>query len=178
MRPLPLAATALCIAAAAPTAAAGSLYDTTFGNAGDPCFQRTYDAAHLKAHPRQTVSGISLQFTSFNADATTNTADMFELSLSFRLKSGNEWFGGPASCKTQGDHFSCALEGDGGVFTVTPMAGALTLAVINRGGTDAKADQINLEGRDGFAGFGKPAGDDLVFVIPKVANSICSGSGY
>jgi hypothetical protein len=177
MKSLSLAATALCLAAITP-AVTGSLYDTTFAKAGDPCFQRIYDAAHLKTHPYQTVSGISLEFTSFNADATTNDANMFELALSFRLKSGDGWFSGPASCKTLGDRFSCSLEGDGGQFTVTPQAGALKFAVVNRGGTDAKEDQIHLEGGDTSASFGKPGGDDLVFVLPKVASSVCQGGGY
>lgn len=176
MRPLLLASAAVCLATT--PAAAASLFDTVFEKANDPCYSRTYDKAHLKAHPRQTVSAMRLAYTSFNGDATTNTPAMFELAFSFQLKSGHDWFGGPASCKTLGDHFSCDLEGDGGRFTVTPKPGALTLAVVNRGGTDARSDQINLEGGDGFAGFGKPGGDDLVFTLPKAANSICTGGGY
>lgn len=178
MRTLPLAVTALCLATFAPAVAAGgNVFDATFAKA-NRCFQRTYDKAHLKAHPRQTVSGIHLGYAPTNEDGTPNTASGFELSFMFQLKQSDDWFSGTASCKTAGDHFACALEGDGGLFNVTPKAGGLSLAVVNRGGTDAKANQINLEGANGFSGFGKPGGDDLVFVIPKVANSVCESGGY
>jgi hypothetical protein len=133
MRPLPLALTSLCLAAFAPAAAAGGLYDATF-KGGNRCYSRTYDKAHLKAHPRQTVSGIQLAYTASNDDGTPNKPDAFEIGLSFSLKKADGWFSGPATCKTLGDRFSCFLEGDGGQFTLTPKAGALMLAVVNRGG--------------------------------------------
>jgi len=180
MKSLSLAAAAFALAVVIPAVATGgtTLFDTTFAKLGSPCFERTYDAAHLKAHPHQTVSGISLEYSATNDDGTPNKPDAFELSLSFHLKPADGWFSGPATCKTVGDHFACALDGDEGQFTVTPQAGALKFTVVNRGGTDSKEDQIHLEGGDSSASFGKPSGDDLVFVLPKVASSVCQGGGY
>ncbi len=48
--------------------------------------------------------------------------------------------------------------------------------MINRGGTQAKADQINTEGANDVAGFGKPGGDDLSFLLNKAPHKTCDAS--
>jgi hypothetical protein len=149
-------------------------FNDTFGRiaGGAPCYFRVYDADHMTAHRHQTVTGIFIDYSP-GEDASYSAAS-FELSFGFRLKRSEEWFAGPATCKASGAHFSCSLEGDGGLFTLTPgKPGGLQLAVVNRGGTGKKDDQINLEGTNSFAGFGKPGGDDLVFVLPRIDRSAC-----
>jgi len=168
-----LAAAAACLVMATPALGAG-MFETTF--AKPACFGRSYDASHLRKHPRQTVSGISLAYTPNTADGARNTAARFEVGFSFALKSGANWYAGTAVCKTAKAAFECSLEGDGGLFRVTPDGKGLRFAVVNRGGTDAGQDQINLEG-DGFASFGKPGGDDLVFVLPAAREEICNPDG-
>lgn len=168
-----LAAACLCSLLASPALGTG-IFEATFIK--PVCFGRLYDAAHLRQHPRQTVSGITLHYTPNSTDDDRNTAAHFRLGFGFVLKRGGNWYAGSAYCKTAKAWFDCSLEGDGGLFRVTPEGKGLRFAVINRGGTDAGQDQINLEGDD-FAGFGKPGGDDLVFVLPAASDDVCNPDG-
>src|ERR1700748_2331478 len=124
-----LAAACQCLALASPALGAG-IFETTFARRA--CFGRNYDAAHLRQHPRQTVGGISLSYVPTNVDGVRNTAAHFELGLAFVLKQGGSWYTGTASCTTVKTAFECSLEGDGGSFRVTPQAGSLRFAVVNR----------------------------------------------
>lgn len=174
MKVIALAAAAAAVLYTGSTSAADTLYDDTFAMiaGGAPCYFRVYDADHMTAHPHQTVTGIYVDY--HPGEDASWSAKSFELAFAFRLKRSEEWFEGNAECKQRGSSFACDLEGDGGSFTLTPgKPGGLQLAVVNRGGTDKKADQINLEGTNSFAGFGKPGGDDLVFVLPRIDRSAC-----
>jgi hypothetical protein len=151
-------------------AAAGPL-DATFGK--NACYARSYDAAHLARHPRQTVAKLALTFAPANADGTRNAAARFELGFGFQLNGAGGWYDGNAICARKGAGFACALEGDGGSFRLTPTKGGLRLDVVNRGGTDAAGNQINVEGDD-FGGFGKPGGDDLTFDLKPARGAACS----
>ena len=56
-----LSASALFLAAALPALAADPLTELPTRRAAHrSCFQRSYDAAHLKQHPRQTVRSVLL----------------------------------------------------------------------------------------------------------------------
>lgn len=169
---------ALCAVALAGPAFAGDLFDSTFAkvDGGKPCYARIYDAAHLNAHPRQTVRGMEIDFTPENPDGVRNVAAKFELGFGFRLKAYKAWFGDAAYCTTKGDGFDCYLDADGGLFRLTPAAGALRLDVVNRGGTTRAEDQIALEGETDSVGFGKPDGDDLHFVLARADRKLCDAA--
>lgn len=169
MRLKAVAAASLACALSAPAGAAP--FDATFGKTA--CYARSYDAAHLRAHPRQTVAKIALSYAPANADGVRNTAARFELGFSFQLKGGAGWYDGNAECAAKGAGFDCSLEADGGLFRLTPKDGALRLDVVNRGGRDASGNQINLEGDD-FGGFGKPGGDDLAFDLKPAPAAACN----
>ena len=160
-----------------PAGAAGGLFESVFlkADGGRPCYARMYDAAHLKAHPRQTVSAIEVGFDPKDAESDGNSPAKFVLRFGFQLKGSHKWYGDAAYCAVKGTHFYCYLDADGGEFNLTPHGDALRLDVINRGGIDAGNNQINVEDED-FVGFGKPGGDDLSFVLPHATHAVCDAS--
>ncbi len=166
----------LTAAAASPAAlAADDLYTRYFAgvDGGRPCYQRVYDDAHLKAHPKQTVRRI---FVDFEVDRRSdqsrkNGADDFEAGIGFMLKRSSEWYGQALSCKTVRDHFECYLEADGGTFTLTPRGKALRLEVTGGAGSD-----IHTEGEKDFGTFGAAGGDDRVFLLPRGDRAVCDAA--
>ena len=172
-----LTAAAALLASGVPALGADSLFDTVFAKAdsGRPCYARAYDAMHLKAHPRQTVTRITVSFNPQDAESSGNSPEKFILRFAFQLKGSHDWHGAPAYCAAKGRYFSCYLDADGGEFNLTPQNGTLKLDVINRGGIDAAADQINVEDEN-FVGFGKPSGDDLSFAMSRAPRAACDAS--
>jgi hypothetical protein len=170
-----VAAAALGAVLAVPAGAA-DIYRATFGkpDKGEVCYARLYDAAHLKAHPRQTVGGIAVDFSTVNDDSRVNSAAAFELALSVRKGKDGGWFAASPTCKTVAGHFLCTLSGDNGAFTLTPASGGLAFAVVPHAGS---GDAIRLEGGDTGIGFGKPRGDDLVFALARAKPEVCDGGG-
>jgi hypothetical protein len=172
-------ATLAFLAAAATTpACAATTFDAYFAKAdgGHPCYARTYTDAHMVEHPVQTVTRIEIDYDPKNPDGVANRPEKFELGFGFMLKHSHAWYTNVAECSARSTGFDCSLESDGGAFRLTPQDGMLTLMVVNRGGTDAAGDQINVEGTNDFAGFGKPGGDDLVFSLTRSARSVCDAS--
>jgi hypothetical protein len=169
---------ALAAVLAATDMAAGDPFDDVFTkvDGGRPCYSRTYDAAHLKQHPRQTVARLEIDFDPKNPDGVSNTAAKFELGFGFMLKGSKTWYTNVADCAAKGHAFACAFESDGGLIRLTPQNGALKLDVVNGGGTSAAGDQITTEGDAGFAGFGKPSGDDLSFLLAHAPRKVCDAA--
>lgn len=112
------AATILVLAAGA--VRADSIYDRYFGKAdhGTPCYARSYDKAHLKKHPKQTVQQIQISYDVTQGDTDRpNSAAYFEIGLSFTLKRSEDWNGGGAYARRR-TAFSTV--------TWTPMADCFT----------------------------------------------------
>jgi hypothetical protein len=164
----------LFVAAAAP-AAADDLYTRYFAGAdgGKVCYVRVYDDAHLKAHRKQTVRRIFIDFdVNARSDETRkNGADNFEAGIGFMLKRSDEWYGQALSCKTAGDRFECFLEADGGTLTLTPRGDVLRLEVTGGAGSD-----IHAEGEKDFGEFGGPGTDDRVFILPRGDRKTCDAA--
>ena len=133
-------------------ATSDDLYNNYFANVldGAPCFARSYDDAHLKKHPDQRVREIEINLAKQNGDGTPNSADRFELSFGLMLASGTDWYGQTASCKTDESFFECYLEGDGGVFKLTPEKdGGLRLETGDSGlSLDGGDKDVELPGDD------------------------------
>jgi hypothetical protein len=138
-----------------PSAAATSddLYNSYFANVldGAPCFARTYEETHLKDHPDQRVRKIEIDLSKQNSDGTPNSADRFEIGFGLMLTSGPEWYGQAASCKTNDTDFECFLEGDGGMFRLSPQNGGdLRLETGESGiALQGGAGDIELSGKTG-----------------------------
>ncbi len=143
-------------------AAAGpaALFNTYFGKAqdGTVCFARTYDNAHLEKHPVQKVEIIEIDMAKFNLNGSPNTPDFFDLGFGIRLRTSPDWYGQAATCKTEVDGFRCFLEGDGGLFRLTPEGpNSLKLETGNYGiALEGAKDAITLDGN---------SGGDKVFIL-------------
>lgn len=165
----------LAVLAAIPAAAADDLYERSFAgvDGGRPCYQRVYDDAHLRSHPRQTVRRIFIDFdVNTRSDGTRkNGPDNFEAGIGFMLKRSSEWYGQALSCKTVGNRFECFLEADGGALTLTQRGDTLRLEVA--GGRDA---DIHTEGEKDFGSFGGRGSDDRVFVLRRGDRKTCDAA--
>jgi hypothetical protein len=157
-RLVPLAGTLLLGMTSGATATSGDLYDRYFSNvlAGPPCFARTYDDAHFKAHPARRVRSIEIDLSKTNSDGAPNSPDRFEIGFALMLETGSEWYGQAASCKADDKQFECFLEGDGGLFRLTPIAdGGLRLETGDSG--------LTLEGTSGTIDLSGSTGEDRAF---------------
>lgn len=88
------------------------------------CFARTYDAAHLRAHPSQKVTAISGKLTRNSQGATFP----FELELTLRLKGERKSHWAVAGCtplNNSGLH--CGIEEDGGEVTLSQSNAGLLI---------------------------------------------------
>lgn len=137
-----------------------------------PCYARYYDEQHLRAHPRQTVRRIAVDFDSTQPQdsGAPHSATGFEGGIEFMLKRSKEWYGQALYCKTAGERFDCYLDADGGRITLTPQGKALRLEVTGGGGG---TDSIAVEGGRDFGTFGGPGSDDRVFILPRSPRKLC-----
>jgi hypothetical protein len=154
-------------------ATSDDLYNSYFANVldGAPCFAATYDDAHLKDHPAQRVRKIEIDLSKQNSDGSPNSADRFEIGFALMLTTGPEWYGQAASCKTNDNDFECFLEGDGGVFRLTPQnGGGLRL--------DTGETGIALEGGSGDVELSGKNGDNRVFDLVQSKEECLSASAF
>jgi hypothetical protein len=134
---------AVCVALAAlvgaawPARAAG-IAETYFAG-GRGCYIRSYDAAHLKAHPRQTVARFRL--SQDGKPPETPAAGQFGLDLALKIAGDSDDYGGLAICTPAGDGASCYVEGDQGEFTLAPRGDGLAVTVT----------RMSIEGGRGFS---------------------------
>lgn len=169
----PLALATLIGVAATPVVGADNLYGKYFANpaGGKPCYLRSYDAAHLKKHPRQRVTAMEMDFDiSFGDTDRPNSAAYFEAQLGFRLRHEKENFGDAIYCKTLKGYFDCYFDADGGTFRLVPQGETLRVEIMRGGGG---TDEIQIEGQNGFVSFGAPGSDDRVFVLPPASRKSC-----
>jgi|CXWK01.1.fsa_nt_gi hypothetical protein len=167
------AAVATCVAVSGVSAlaVAPALFETHFANVqgGTPCYARTYDDAHLKAHPKQTVKAVELEMERTNPDGIVNTAQNFELGFGVQVTRSDEWYVGLAICKDSGGAIDCFLEGDGGRFQLAAEKdGALKIATGDYG--------IVLEGAKDVVELSGTEGDDKVFLVSPSDRSVCDAA--
>ena len=155
-----------------PVRASDDLYVRYFGGVADgkPCYAQYYNDAHLKAHPKQTVRRIEIDFdASWREDeGGKNTGSDFQAGVGFMLKRSREWYGQEIYCKTVNDHFECYLDADGGNIRLIPRGDALRLEVLGGKGSD-----IHVEGLNDFGTFGEVGSDDRVFLLPRADRKLC-----
>ena len=165
------AAAAILMGGAHAAEPAGNFFDTYLANVqnGTSCYGRTYDDAHLKAHGEQKVRRIEIDMGKSNTPERENTAESFELGIAVMTRSSTEWYGQVALCKAAATSADCSLEGDGGLFTLTPANdGALRLETGSYG--------ISFEGEKDFLELSATTGDDRVFIL-KPGREECDAAG-
>lgn len=115
-----------------------------------PCWARDYDAAHLAAHPDQRVVSITLGPSTVSGTVDGETVHR----LVVRLRGPDTVATATAYCSGTGA-MDCGIEGDGGVFTLTPDGASVLLRVGEYG--------LWLEGAAGAVELSGTSGDDRVF---------------
>jgi len=154
------------------TTALNSLLAPEPGNKA--CYVRSYDAVHLRTHPRQRVTAMKFLLAIEAYDpkpaAATTPQDLyyytFGMSVSRRgdkrlLRTSGDCMGG--------DVISCVVDCDGGGVTLDAMPPAGSLIVrLNDNGIRMFHD---CDEEDGV--LVKPGADDKVFRLDKVASDAC-----
>jgi len=125
------------------------------------CYARSYDAAHLAAHPEQRVNSFHLGDASPEWDAVAQ-GQQFHVAFGFTLTGGADVYSGVAVCEPAGASVRCDVEGDGGSFTLEHEGDALRVAIA----------RLEAEGPNDFSG-DLAASDDTVFVLPPADASAC-----
>lgn len=158
-RPLfALAVSAAGLLASAP-ANAGTILDL-FARPG-ACFARTYTAAHLRSHPRQTVRFVYIREPGAEWRATQSPGH-FNLAFGLRLVGPADTYSGVAICTPTATGASCDVEGDGGSFTLRQAGGVLRMEV----------SRLELEGAHDFTSDLARA-DNRVMLLNRAPSSVC-----
>ena len=124
----------------------------------DSCYARSYSADLLASHPAQRVTQITVSPDFTIADP------MLGLRVELRLRGvPGGAFEGYGYCENEGgDTLYCGMEGDAGVFQVTPAKkGGILITVSSYG--------MSFENDTGFATLERNSGDDRSFLLQPVA---------
>ena len=151
--------------------AAASFYEDAFreaANGGVACYARSYDAAHLRANPKQRVAFIALKVSSRKTDGSTNRPGDFEATLGLRVRNGKDLYIKSAYCKPDRNAARCGLESDGGEIRLQAgNDGSLRI--------DTAGGEIRIEGARDFLEVGGRLSDDNVFRLSRAQASACAG---
>ena len=128
------------------------------------CFARTYDAAHLRSHPRQTVRFFSIS-TAGAEWRNVETGGGFVADVGVRFVGRRDTYRTAVVCNTSPRGGHCDVEGDGGSFEVSPSGTGLRIEV----------RRIQMEGsRDFSPDVGD--GDNRVIILRPAPRSACRPS--
>ena len=125
------------------------------------CHARSYDDAHLAAHPQQTVTRFFLGDPGAEWRAQ-QTPPQFNVAFGFQLKGHADTYSAVAICTAENDGAACDIEGDGGHFSVRPSGEDLRVEVT----------RIEVEGPNDFSPDLAQA-DNRVMLLHAAAASDC-----
>jgi hypothetical protein len=173
-----LAAMALSAFAGIPAVAAGPSSSDVELFGKDPgkeralaCFTRRYDAAHLKAHPRQNVTAMTLLVNSYIEESLDDRLYNLEIGVSFR--SVKQRFQVTGGCDRPGDPsapLSCGIDCDGGLIGVKVNGSRSVLVAIPYGARTWNPDDPDAGDAAPAGSFGK---DDKVFRLDRTSLGDC-----
>jgi hypothetical protein len=138
------------------------------------CFERRYDADHLRAHPRQKVAAmiLFLRVSGFDKTGETVTVDAdrigYEFALSVRRRADRKPLTANGDCHGT-DAIRCGVECDGGGFDLEKSGNGVTLKLSGEG--------VGLENDcDTSRGtFVAPGADDKTFRLEPAPDAVCAG---
>ena len=128
------------------------------------CYARAYDAAHLAAHPQQTV-------TTFFVGAAgpewrpTETPGHSAIAFGFHMTGRNDLYSGVAMCTPNGDALACDVEGDGGQFAIARNGEGLRVTL----------QRLEVEGPNDFSP-DLAAADNRVMLLSAAQPSACAAT--
>jgi hypothetical protein len=135
-------------------AMAETAQDMVFAPDG-PCFSRSYDDAHLAAHPDQQVTLMVVRADTEDM-ALDQTDDLLVL-VDVLTRRSTFPYSGIGYCTPGNDSLECLMEGDAGGFTLTDQDGRLRL--------DVGENVLSFEGETDFLTLQPDQGDDRVFLL-------------
>jgi hypothetical protein len=128
------------------------------------CFSRTYDAAHLAAHPQQTVRRFFLGDPG-DEWRSIQRSDEFNLAFGFQLVGDEDVYSGIGVCRSSEAGADCDIEGDGGRFTIEA----------NGDGVRIRVSRMEVEGPNDFSPDLALADNRVILLRPATA-SACAAS--
>lgn len=155
--------------AAAFVIAASSLGATAAAQVPEPtagetiCFGRTYGAAHLAAHPAQTVTRMVVELTRYRDLPELQVAVLAEL----RDRPGQLLSGAGACGSSAGGALDCGIECDGGSFHLE--ATTADVLMLRNAGDGFRVHECGSEG----AVFIAPGADDQLFRLVRLPADFC-----
>ena len=182
---LAVAALAAPLAGAWPTAAVTETRPPIFTADRDACFGRIYDAAHLKAHPRQKVTSIHVlraleprrEAENWNPDAREEALRSFReegqtiVTALVNFRDRKTTFHNSLSCDRETrEGVRCMIECDGGSFRLARTAGN-SLLLHNNG--FVLVGGCGEEVEEGQERFFDPGADDKVFRLDSRPVAAC-----
>jgi len=157
-----IAAFVMAASSAPVSAEAPTLFETL--TRPSACFARSYDAAHLAAHPHQTVTRFFVGEAGPDWRAT-QTPGHFNVAFGFQIVGHSDTYAGVGICTPNGDRAACDIEGDGGAFTISRHDDGLRI----------DAARIEVEGANDFSP-DLAASDNRVMLLRPAAATECSAS--
>ncbi|MBI3440169.1 MAG: hypothetical protein HY054_16215 [Proteobacteria bacterium] len=126
------------------------------------CFARTYDSAHLTAHPRQTVRRFFVREPGAEW-RPTQAPGHFDVAFGFQIIGSSDTYAGMGICTPNGARAACDIEGDGGSFTISRHGDGLRIDTA----------RIEAEGAHDFSP-DLAAGDNRVMLLRPAAAPACA----
>jgi hypothetical protein len=105
----------IAVAAATSGVKADTVHKRFF--AGDSCYARTYEAAHMRKKPQQTVRHFYVTAEPIDPFRQERPGT-FEVKFGFEVKGRKGNYQGMAECREAGATVLCLVEGDGGSFSM------------------------------------------------------------
>ena len=130
---------------------------------GRPCYAQHVEPAFLAAHPRNMIDSVVLAFQAQAPDGHAYRPDAFRVRLAMKARDGTAWYLDEADCRQQDAGFACAVEDDGGKFTLTPAGEGLRLET---GG-------LAIEGDEDVLDVGGADSDDRAFDLVRSSRMVC-----
>lgn len=147
------------------------------------CYARDYDAAHMKAHPKQKVTAIALTYVPEKTFAETPEpqkmwdqyadAPAFSAIVAVRFKGDERVALGPAYCRTGSSKMlECGIEGDGGGFNVLIQEDG-RVKLVNESGFSVAYPGRNPDAEDGEYVVVDPKDDHDAFLMAAAKGGLC-----
>jgi hypothetical protein len=139
------------------------------------CFVRHYDAAHLKAHPKQNVTDmLMLVDSSYDADSQSRS---YALTLSSQFRTVKQAYMSYGGCNGEiaGQKLSCYIDCDGGAIDVR-FKDTNNILVDIPYGARLEDPIVDFETDDPTANIPDKAQfgpDDKTFLLSRVSNALC-----
>ncbi|NWG53666.1 MAG: hypothetical protein HXY28_08110 [Hydrogenophilaceae bacterium] len=129
------------------------------------CYSAAFNAAHLEAHPDQTLTAFSLKQAGEDI-RTLDNEETRHVSFSFRLKGDSDLYAGIAGCDAGYPDSTCYVEGDGGEFRIRPLPNDDLAIEITR---------LGVEGPTRFSPNLYDAPGNRSLVLARAPASACGG---